>query len=342
MKLGIVGTGQIAAEVLPQLGSWGWTAQALCGTPRSGEKVRKLCAVYDIPLACTDYSVMLREADVDAVYIATPNSLHYSLTKQALEAGYHVILEKPMTSHNREAEALSILAREKGLYLFEAISTLHLPAYQKAREWLPCIGAIKLVSCNFSQYSSRYDAFRAGAILPVFDPERSGGTLMDLNLYNLHCLTGLFGCPKEVSYRANLDRGIDTSGILYLNYGTFHAVSLAAKDSNAPTVCTIQGTDGYICLEAPANRFNSALLCLRDGSEERFQSDLTSRLEPEFRFFAREIASGDRTNCYAQLDHSVLVSRILTEARLSAGIHFPSDDIQEKQPPKARINRKCV
>lgn len=328
MKLGIVGTGQIVEEVLPQLGGWGWTAQALCGTPRSEEKVRKLTAAYDIPLAYTDYSAMLKDADVDAIYIAVPNSLHYDFAKQALDAGHHVILEKPMTSHGREAEALSRLAREKGLSLFEAISTLHLPAYQKVREWLPHIGTVKLVSCNFSQYSSRYDAFRAGSVPPVFDPAKSGGALMDLNLYNLHYLVGLFGCPKNVSYHANMERGIDTSGVLHLDYSTFQAVSLAAKDSGAPTVYTVQGTDGCICLETPANRFDGALLRLRDGTEEHFQTDLTSRLEPEFRFFAREIASGDRTNCYAQLDHSVLVSRILTEARLSAGIHFPSDDIK--------------
>lgn len=330
MKLGIVGTGQIAEEVMPQLGGWGWTAQALCGTPRSEEKVRQLCAAHNIPLAYTDYSAMLKEADVDAIYIAVPNFLHYSLAKQALEAGHHVILEKPMTSHSRETETLSILAREKGLYLFEAISTLHLPAYQKIKEWLPRLGTIKLISCNYSQYSSRYDAFRAGTVLPAFDPAKSGGALMDLNLYNLHYLIGLFGRPENVSYHANLDRGIDTSGALILNYSTFQAVSLAAKDSNAPTVYTIQGTDGYICLETPANRFNSAVLCLHDGTEERFQADHISRLEPEFRFFAREIVSGDRTKCYVQLDHSVLVSRILTEARLSAGIRFPSDDIEYK------------
>lgn len=326
MKLGIVGTGQIVKEVLPQLGGWGWTAQALCGTPRSGETVRELSAAYDIPLAYTDHSVMLEEAEADAIYIAVPNSLHYHLAKQALEAGRHVILEKPMTSHSREAEELSDLAREKGLYLFEAISTLHLPVYQKVREWLPRVGTVKLVSCSYSQYSSRYDAFRAGDLPPVFDPARSGGALMDLNLYNLHYLVGLFGRPDKASYHPNMDRGIDTSGVLLLDYGAFQAVSLAAKDSSAPAVYTIQGTDGYIRLETPANSFTGAVLCLRNGTEERFQDDLASRLEPEFRFFAQEIGSGDRRKCYEQLEHSVLVSRVLTEARIGAGVRFLGDD----------------
>lgn len=331
MKLGIVGTGQIAKEVLPFLKSWGWSVEALCGTPRSAQTVRELCAAHDIPLAYTDYSAMLREAELDAVYIATPNSLHYDFTKQALEAGHNVILEKPMTSHHREAEALSALAKEKNLYLFEAISTLYMPCYEKIREWLPRVGTVKLASCNFSKYSSRYDAFRAGGLPPVFDPAKSGGTLMDLNLYNLHYLVGLFGRPQGAVYHPNLERGIDTSGVLLLDYGGFRAVGIAAKDSSAPPSYVIQGTEGYIRQDMPANICTEAVLCLNDGTEERFRSNFSSRLEPEFRAFAREIASGNRDTCYSQLEHSVLVSRILTEARLSAGIRFPTDPMEDHE-----------
>lgn len=325
MKLGIVGTGQIAKEIMPFLRSWGWTVEALCGTPRSAETVRELCAAHDIPLAYTDYPAMLREAAVDAVYIATPNSLHYEFTKQALEAGRNVILEKPMTSHHRETEELSELAREKNLYLFEAVTTLYMPCYEKIKEWLPRIGTVKLVSCNFSQYSSRYDAFRAGNTPPVFDPAKSGGALMDLNLYNLHYLVGLFGRPQDASYHPNLERGIDTSGVLLLDYGSFRAVSIAAKDSSAPPSYIIQGTEGYIRQDMPANTCSEAILHLNDGTEEHFRSSFSSRLEPEFRAFAKEIASESRDDCYSRLEHSLLVSRILTSARLGAGIRFPTD-----------------
>lgn len=325
MKLGIVGTGQIVKEILPLLNSWSWTAEALCGTPRSAGTVQRLCDTHGIPLAYTDYSTMLEEVDVDAVYIAIPNSLHYRFAKQALEAGHNVILKKPMTSHNWEAETLSALAREKNLYLYEAITTLYMPCYEKIKEWLSRIGTIKLVSCNYSKYSSRYDAFQAGNILPAFDPARSGGALMDLNLYNLHYLIGLFGCPQDVSYHANLERGIDTSGVLLLDYGTFCAVSIAAKDSTAPPSYVIQGTEGYIRQDVPANVCIEAVLHLNDGTEELYQSCFPSRLELEFRSFAEEIDSGSRSACYLRLEHSVLVSQILTKARLGAGIHFPTD-----------------
>lgn len=74
MKLGIVGTGVIAQEVLPLVGSWGWQPAALCGTLNSASKVQELCEQNNLPAGYTDYAVMLREADIDTVYVAVPNS----------------------------------------------------------------------------------------------------------------------------------------------------------------------------------------------------------------------------------------------------------------------------
>lgn len=325
-KLGVVGTGTIAKEVIPLLKDWGWEAAALCGTPRSKAEVERLCAEYGIPAAYCDYAAMLAETALDAVYIAVPNFLHYGFIKQALESGKNVIVEKPMTSNDREARELETLAKERNLYLFEAITTVYLPNYLKTKAWLDRIGDIKIVSCNFSQYSRRYDAFRNGEVLPAFDPAKSGGALMDLNLYNLHYLLGLFGEPKSVRYAANIERGIDTSGILTLDYGRFQAVSIAAKDCAAPCSYTIQGTKGYIEMETPANFCLGVKLHLNDGTEEAFSENPASRLEPEFRYFAKEIASGEHNSCYERLAHSLAVSKVQTEARLGAGIRFPADE----------------
>ena len=67
---------------------------------------------------------------------------------------------------------------------------------------------------------------------------------MDLNVYNIHAIVGLFGKPWEVKYEANMERGIDTSGVVTLDYGDFKAVAIGAKDCKAPVRCTIQGTNG--------------------------------------------------------------------------------------------------
>lgn len=324
MKLGIVGTGMIAGKVIPNAKDWGWEIAALCSTPRSREKMEQLRREYHIPAGYTDFGAMLQE-DLDAVYLAVPNHLHFGFVRQALEAGKNVIVEKPITASAWEAQILAEMAQERNLFLFEAITTLHMPVFQQTRQWLSQIGKVKLVTCNFSQYSSRYDAFCRGEIQPVFDPEKAGGALMDLNVYNLHYVMGLFGPPEKAEYLANVERGIDTSGVVTLTYDGFQAVCVAAKDCGAPCGCVIQGTKGYLRMDAPANCCGPVILHRNDGREEVFDNGPDHRMEPEFRAFAREIQSRGRSNCYLWLAHSVAVSKVLTEARLNAGIRFPMD-----------------
>lgn len=325
MKLSIVGTGQIVQTLLPHLRAWGWEPAAICATERSEGNARELANRYGCPAVYTDYSAMLAETEADAVYLGVPNHLHARLAKQALAAKRHLIVEKPLASNLREAEALAEAAKRNRLFLFEAITTVYQPDFSALRAQLHRIGTIKLVSCNYSQYSSRYDAFRRGEVLPVFDPGKSGGALMDLNLYNLHWLIGLFGAPEQVEYRANIERGIDTSGVLLLQYPGFQAVSIAAKDCGAPSRYIIQGTEGYLEQCTPANQCGEVTLHLNSGGAETFHTPTQHRMEMEFRAFAGQIRSGDLEACYAMLAHSLEVSRIQTKARLSAGIRFPAD-----------------
>lgn len=330
MKLAIAGTGMISEEVLDTAARMGFSVTELCSTPRSEEKAQEWSRKYAIPAVYTDYAKMLREMKADVVYLGIPNILHHSYTRQALENGRNVIVEKPFTCSIREAEELIALAEEKGLFLFEAITTRYLSNYHKIRGWLDKIGPVRIVSCNFSQYSSRYDAFQKGIIAPVFDPEKCGGALMDLNLYNVQWIMGLFGVPKAVHYRANMEKGIDTSGILTMDYDGFQAVSIAAKDCGAPCNYTIQGTKGYILQTAPANGCLSVGYHLNDGTEEWISQEATpenyaKRLEPEFRFFAEQIQCGNTEKCYQELQLTKQVCRILEEARRSAGIRFPVD-----------------
>lgn len=327
MKLGIVGTGKIVQEFLPYLKDIeGITLNGICGTLRSKETVERLCQEYQIPWGVTEYSKLL-ELDIDAVYVVVPNALHYEFCLQALKAGKHVIVEKPMTSNYKEAEELSLLARENHLFLFEAITTIYLDNYKKIKELLPLIGDVKLVECNFSQYSSRYDAFQLGEVHPVFDPNQSGGTLMDLNLYNLHYVLGLFGVPEKVEYHANIERNIDTSGVVFMNYPSFQAVCIAAKDCSSPARYVIQGTKGYIMQTTTANICGEISLHLNDGTVKNYNENLMShRMISEFQAFQRLMSLGDLRECYDKLDHSLSVSKVLYDARVSAGIRFRADE----------------
>lgn len=325
MKLGIVGSGKIVQEFLPWLASSpAFEVAALCSTQRSAGKAAALCAQYGVPLHVTDYSQLL--AAVDVVYIALPNLLHTAYAKAALEAGRHVIVEKPLAPCASEAAALSALAHRKGCFLFEAVTTQYLENYRKLRQLLPRVGQVKLVQCNFSQYSSRYDAFCAGQTAPVFDPQQAGGALMDLAVYNVSYIVGLFGEPQQVHYAANVEKGIDTSGILTMDYRSFKAVSIAAKDCAAPPRYVIQGMRGYLLQKSTANFCGPVTLHLNDGREEHFSlNGKRPRCAAEFEIIAHAIAAGDQELCSGMLETSLAVSRVLTAARQSAGIKFPCD-----------------
>ena len=329
MKLGIIGSGIIVTEFLPKLVKMeGMEVTAVMDIPQAKEHLEQLCNENDIHNTYVDYDEFIRQ-DMDTVYVAVPNFLHYDYCRKVLLSGKNVIVEKPMCANDRETKDLKRIADEKNLFIFEAITTLHFESYRKIQEWLPRIGTVKLVNCNYSQYSRRYNAFREGTVLPAFDPEKAGGALMDLNLYNLHFVMGLFGKPETVRYYANTERNIDTSGEVIMQYDGFIANCTAAKDCAAPGTFVIQGIDGYIQMECPPNVIGKVKLHLNDGTEEEFDDGMRKeRLIPEFRDFISIINAGDRKAYSWYLSKSIQVSEVQTQARIDAGIRFPGDEVE--------------
>ena len=191
MNFGIVGAGLIVKEFLkvtqdiPEI-----KIIALLSRKTSIRKNEALCTKYNIKNLYTDFHSMLLNKDIDIIYIAVPNQLHYEYSRIALENGKHVICEKPFTITVAEAKNLKAIAIKYNIMIFEAISTLHLQNYHLIKKAIKdnTIGRIKLVTCNFSKISSRYADFKDGIILPAFDPAMYGGALMDLNCYNFPIL----------------------------------------------------------------------------------------------------------------------------------------------------------
>ena len=134
MKLGIVGTGMIVKEFLPELVKMEeLEILSIMGSPTGFSKAQALSEKYEIPMAAHDMDELCA-AGIDTVYVAVPNNLHFMYCKKALEKGMNVIVEKPMTDNAGEAESLAVLARKKKLFLFEAVTTIYMPGYQKIRE----------------------------------------------------------------------------------------------------------------------------------------------------------------------------------------------------------------
>ena len=322
MKLGILGAGMIVREFLPWLTGpeRPFKVEALCSTERSAGAAQALCDQYGVPRHTTSYDELL--SWVDVVYIAVPNILHVKYTRAALEAGRHVIVEKPMAPTAALAEELAELARSKKLFLFEAVTTQYQDNYAKIREVLPKVGAVTMVQCNFSQYSSRYDALLSGQVPPVFDPACCGGALMDLNLYNVHFVVGLFGEPMLVSYHPNLyQNGIDTSGILLLEYPDFICQCTGAKDCAAPGSVQLIGDAGRILIE-PGSSNCQKLRLVRPGQEDICSEYSESPWFYEVAEIAMILALKDYDACYAALKKTRQVVTVLEAAREDAQLGF--------------------
>lgn len=325
MKLGILGTGTIVQELLPDLEALGTEKTYLLATPRSMERAGEMVETYRLTGAVCDYDELLA-LDIDTVYVALPNILHYEYAKKALLAGKHVILEKPAVTRKAELEELWALAKERGLILVEAVPMRHREGFRFLKEAMGKIGRPRLATCYYCQRSRRYDAFLRGEIHPVFDPQKAGGVLMDLNLYNVHALVGLFGAPQGVEYHANIERNIDTSGILALDYGDFQAAAMAAKDCSSPGESVFMGDEGILL--ADLRRLNGYTLTARTGEREevRLEEDHAHRLLEEFRVFKDMIEEKDLAAAEVLMEGSLTVAGILEEARKKAGIVFPGDE----------------
>lgn len=321
MRLGILGTGMIANMMIPEFQRCGeFQCAAVCS--RTEESGQALAQKFGISKVYTVLEDMLADPDIDMVYVASPNSIHYRQTKAALLAGKHVICEKPFVPTLAEAEELIALARERRLFLLEAITTAHHPNYALVRRQLPELGPVKLVLATFCQFSSRYPALLAGKVAPAFDPAYCGGALMDINLYNIHFVVGLFGAPDKVHYYPNLhENGVDTSGLLVLEYPDHLCQCVGAKDCAAENSTQILGEKGSICVTPGSNTCRSLELRLR-GQEPRRTVFEESPWYYEVQDIGRLIAAQDLDTCYAMLETTRQVVDVLEKARQAGNLPF--------------------
>ena len=321
MKLCVVGTGAISKNMIAEfLRCSFFECDAICS--RKEETGRAMADQFGIPTVYTSLEAALADPEIEVVYVASPNAIHYQQTKAALLAGKHVLCEKPFAPTVAEAEELIALAKEKNLLLYETITTAHHPHYAIVKENLPKLGKLKLVSGTFCQFSSRYPALLAGKVSPVLDPAYKGGALMDINLYNIHFTVGLFGAPESLHYYPNIHtNGVDTSGILLMQYPGFMCQCTGAKDSTARNGVQIIGEDGYMELTPIASNLQNLRICIR-GQEEQVYSVEENAWYYEVQDLGRLITEGDREKCYAALETTRNVVGVLEKARLDGKLGF--------------------
>lgn len=319
MNIGTIGTGMIVHEILSAVAATeGVSCQAVYS--RGYETGAALAGAFGVEAAYTDLEAFLADPRLDAVYIASPNSLHAGQARRALEHGKHVLLEKPFTPTLGEARELFDLAERQGRFLLEAITTQSLPNFRLLRDLLPEVGRVKLVQCGYSQYSSRYDKLLAGQVTNVFDPAFAGGALMDINVYNLSFVLSLFGKPLEASYFANRhSNGVDVSGVAVLRYPDFVCTCQGAKDSWGVNSAQIQGESGFLHVKDGCNWFSEVTLETKGRRQSFDRQEAGRHWQYEVQELAELIRSGDRAEYERRKRLTLEVAEVLEALRGGPG-----------------------
>lgn len=272
IRLGTVGTSSITEKLTAAVrATEGIEITAVHS--RSADGARRFAERVGAGAAWDDLPAMLGSGTLDAVYIASPNGIHAAQAREAIDAGLHVLLEKPATTTAPEFEALREAAAARGVIVLEAMRNVYDPGMATLASLLPRIGAVRMIAFSQCQRSARYDLVLAGETPAIFDPALGGGALADLGCYPLSALVELFGEPHSVfGMLVPVATGADGGGAAVLGYPGAVAQIAFSKIGAAAGPNQIQGERGTLTLDEITAPREITLTDL-DGTVDRVRVD---------------------------------------------------------------------
>lgn len=310
-----------------------FSLSAVCS--RTQERGEEFAARYNIPHIFTSLEEMAASDKVDAIYIATPNSLHSRQSILCMQHGKHVLCEKPLAANAREAREMVAASQKYGVTLMEAMKSTLSPNFRAVLDNICRIGTPRRYFASFCQYSSRYDKFKEGIILNAFRPELSNGALMDIGTYTIYPLVVLFGKPSEISAQGiMLPSGVDGQGAVNMQYDGMNATVLYSKIANSQLPAEIEGEDGNILIDriqTPVDVRFYPRQAPASGHEKRSEGEVLSTSQPhneyfyEIKEFIDLIEQGRIESDINSHQSSITTLEIIDEVRRQLGVRYPSD-----------------
>lgn len=325
MRFGVIGTNWITDQFLAAAREIEAFELAAVYS-RTEERAQEYAARHGAAYSFASLEEFASSGEFEAVYLATPNSLHAQQAILCMNHGKHVLCEKPIASNVKELKAMIEAARRNRVVLMEAMKSTLMPNFEAIREHLPKLGPIRRYAAGYGQYSSRYDAYKQGQLPNAFNPAFSNGSLMDLGVYGIYPLVVLFGKPDRIQASGvMLASGVDGAGSLLMQYREMDAVVMFSKIADSALPSEIQGENGSMIIEQ-ISRPSKVEIRYRDGRVEdvtRPQSEHVMMYEiQEFIGLIRSGRMESATNSHA---HSLMTMEILDEARRQMGLAFPAD-----------------
>ncbi|MBB3111229.1 putative dehydrogenase [Paenibacillus phyllosphaerae] len=326
IRFGIIGTNTITEKFI-QAARQAEGAAIAAVYSRKEETAAAYADKHGIEHRFTSLDAMLASDAIDAVYIASPTAYHMQHAIACMDAGKHVLCEKPVASNDRELK-LMIEAAERNQVLFmEAMKSTLTPAFAAIAEQLPKIGKVRRYFASYCQYSSRYDAYKRGEVMNAFKPDLSNGALMDIGVYGIYPAVVLFGQPTGVKAEAYmLESGVDGEGSMILKYEDMDAVIMYSKITNSLVPSEIQGENGNILIDQISEP-RQVRIHYRDGRVEDISvaHQIADVMMYEIQEFVNLIRSGKTESTVNSHANSLAVQGIMTEARQQFGLVFPAD-----------------
>ena len=313
-----ISTGTLAKNVAKQLLESGRHQIVSCYT-RNFEKAKDFAGKYGAAAYETAEEAITAEG-VEGVYVVTPHNAHFRFVKQALELGKPVLCEKAFTVTAQETDELIALAREKQVYLCEAMWTWFSASANQAKKWVDegKIGPIRHAKFTYHMKSINYAP-------RVSDPKRAGGALLDITIYPITYAYRLWGMPEKIESTGYLENGIDNGEDVVLHYPNGLRVDISASivDFKGLEKMTLRGEEGTI--QAKFYHCMNGVTC-RKGllRKEKFVGPgpkLNSYVD-EFDTVAREIRAGLTESTMVPLQATSDVMHILDEIRHQIGLVY--------------------
>ncbi len=322
-RWGILSTGRIAGVFATGLHSLD-DAELVAVGSRSQVAADKFADRFDIPRRHASYEALAEDPEVDGIYIATPHSLHKENTLLCLAAGKPVICEKPFAINAAQAAEMITLAREKKIFLMEAMWTRFLPPFVKLRELLAdkVIGDVRMLQADFGFRTNVNPQGR------LFNPELGGGALLDVGIYPVSLASMLFGRPSRITSMANVSElGVDEQAAIILGYagGQMALLATAIRTSTLQETF-ILGTEGQI--EIHRQWWTGSKMTVRVQGQEPKVIDMPI-VGNGYNYEAAElqacVRAGKLESDILPLDESLSMMKTLDEIRGQWGLRYPME-----------------
>lgn len=326
IRFGVIGTNFIVDKVL-EGASFDSRFELTAIYSRTQEKAYQFARKHNVPHTFTSLEAMAASPLIDAVYIASPNSLHASQSILFMQHGKHVLCEKPFASNAKEVKAMIAASKENNVTLMEAMKPSLTPNFKALKNHIGEIGMVRRYFSCYCQYSSRYDKLKEGIVLNAFDPALSNGAVMDLGVYTIFPMVVLFGRPLKISATGlRLSTGVDGQGAVNFEYEGMNATVLYSKIADSALPTEIQGEEGTITSDR-INIISKVTFKSRNGEEKVISSpDVVHEYYYEVAEFINLIQEGKCESDINSHENSLITVEIVDEIRKQLEVKYPADD----------------